>query len=137
MDNRIEVKLHFGRQFAGQLQAGNNSLPIGKGGQGFRPYELLLGALGACYYATFVDIADKMRLQYDQVAMDISGVKREEVPSTLKQAEIRFTVFGAQDEKGFDRALALAAKYCSVHATLSKVAEISTSLHFEPGEAQA
>lgn len=131
--DRVKVSLRFQQGFAGEMSTGTRSLPIGKGGQGFRPYELLLGALGACYYATFVDIAVKMRLQYERVEMDIDGLKREETPTTLKEARILFTVYGAEDEKGFARANALAAKYCSIHATLEKVAEITTELRFQPG----
>ena len=130
----IQVSLRFGQAFQGELQAGEKKLPIGKGATGFRPYELLLGALGACYYATFVDIARKMRLQYDEVKIAISGLKREEQPTTLKEADLAFTVYGAQDEKGFEKALKLAAKYCSIHATLEKVAEIRTTLRFVANE---
>lgn len=130
--DKIRVGLRFGPDFQGELQAGDRTLPVGKGGQGFRPYELLLGALGACYYATFVDIAKKMRLQYARVAFEIEGSKREETPTTLKEATIRFTVYGAEDQKGFERANQLAGKYCSIHATLEKVAELSTELRFEP-----
>lgn len=40
------------------------------------------------------------------------------------------TIRGAQDEKGFDRASELAAKYCSVHETIVQVADIALELRF-------
>ena len=60
----INVKLNFGRAFEGVLEAKNATAAIGKDKEGkLRPYDLMLGALGACYYATFVGIADKMKLE--------------------------------------------------------------------------
>ena len=91
---------------------------------------MMLGALGACYYATFLDIARKMRLQYTSATVDISGVKREEVPTTLQTVDMKVIIHGAADEKGFDRAAQLAAKYCSVHETIAKVATIKLDVSF-------
>ena len=104
---------------------------VGKGEGLLRPYELLLGALGSCYYSTFLDIAAKMRLKYAGARLHIRGVKREEAPTTLKTADMAFTILGAKDEKGFRRAAELAAKYCSVHETLTKVAQITLTVAFE------
>lgn len=123
-----KVVLRFGAEFSGELMGEKGSLSIGKAPEGFRPYELLLGALGACYYATFVDVAKKMRLQYERCEFDIRGVKREEVPTTLSTVEINFSVYGVKEERGFSRAAELAAKYCSVHETISKVADIKLNL---------
>lgn len=129
--SQIEVSLRFERGFSGELRTEHGNVPVGKGEGLQRPYELLLGALGACYYSTFVDIADKMRLQYAGADIHISGSKREEVPTTLKEARMVLTIRGARDKKGFDRAAQLAGKYCSVHATLEKVAVLSEELRFE------
>ncbi len=129
--SETNVKLRFTREFDGWLEAEHGSAKIGKAEEGkLRPYDLMLGALGACYYATFVGIADKMKLAYDRVEIDIHGVKREEVPTTLKTVDMVLKVYGAEDSKGFERASDLAAKYCSVHETISKVAEISLKVEF-------
>lgn len=129
--SETRVKLRFTREFEGWLEAENGSAAIGKHAEGkLRPYDLMLGALGACYYATFVGIADKMKLAYDRVEIDIHGVKREEVPTTLKTVDMVLKVAGAADSKGFERASDLAAKYCSVHETIAKVAEISLKVEF-------
>ncbi|HSK68529.1 MAG TPA: OsmC family protein [Candidatus Limnocylindria bacterium] len=102
------VRLEFGQGFAGVLRGGSAEVPVGQGG-GLRPYELLLGALGSCFYSTFLGIAAKMRLEYDSARVDVRGVKRDEVPTTLKDAWLTFTIIGAKDEKGFRRAAELAA----------------------------
>ena len=125
------VKLSFGRAFEGVLEAERAQAHIGKNQDGkFRPYDWMLGALGACYYATFVGIADKMKLAYDRAEIDISGIKREEVPTTLETVDMKVIIHGAQDQKGFDRASQLAAKYCSVHETIAKVATINLDVSF-------
>lgn len=125
------VNLSFENTFKGEMEASRGSLRIGQEEGAFAPYDLLLGALGACYYHTFVDIAVKMRLEYEGARFTIRGVKREEVPTTLRTVDMVFTIRGAKDQKGFARAAELAAKYCSVHATLEKVAEMRTELRFE------
>lgn len=125
------IQMRFERGFAGEMQTERSTAAIGKGEGRFSPYELLLGALGSCYYATFVDIANKMRLEYTGAAIDISGTKRTQVPTTLETATIRFTIQGAENQKGFARAAELAGNYCSIHHTLSQVATITTELLFE------
>lgn len=129
--SEISVKLAFGNGFEGTLYARNGSAAIGKGEGMLRPYDLQLGALGACYYSTFVDIAGKMRLEYEKAEIAILGVKREDTPTTLKTVTMDFTLYGVKEQKGFQRAAELAAKYCSVHETVSKVAEITLRITFE------
>ena len=126
----INVQLHFQDGFTGTLTARSVQTGIGHGG--FRPYEFLLGALGSCYYSTFLSILDKMRLSYREATLDITGQKREEVPQHLKAGHIVFTLSGVEDEDKARRAADLAAKYCSVYYTLSQVAELSVELKFLP-----
>lgn len=127
---QINVGLQFGREFEGELSSARAGAAIGMGDGQLRPYDMLLGALGACYYSTFVDIAKKMRLEYEGASIDISGVKRQEVPMTLATVDMVFTIRGVSDQKPFRRAADLAAKYCSVHETVSKVAEIRLDVRF-------
>ena len=124
--------LKFERQFEGVLEAEGAQAPVGKKTEGrLAPYDLLLGALGSCYYATFVGLADKMRLAYSRADIAIHGVKREEAPATLKTVDMVLTIHGASEGKGFQRAAELAAKYCSVHETIARVAEIRLEVVFE------
>ncbi|NLW19846.1 MAG: OsmC family protein [Clostridiales bacterium] len=130
--SETSVKLHFDRNFRGRLIAQGAQTDVGeKKDARLSPYDLLLGALGACFYHTFVGIADKKRLVYERAEIAIHGVKREEVPTTLKEVTMDLSIFGAQDQKGFERSAELAAKYCSVHETVSKVADITLNLHFK------
>lgn len=126
----VKVGLRFGSSFEGELTATHATASIGMGEGQLLPYDMLLGALGACYYSTFVDIAKKMHLVYEGASIDLHGIKRDEVPPTLREVDLVFTVHGASDRKGFERAAELAAKYCSIHETVSKVAEIRLDLRF-------
>lgn len=129
--NKTSVKLTFTNDFVGTVHAAHGEIPINQDGQSLLPYDMLLGALGSCFYATFLDIARKMRLEYDRAEIDVVGVKREETPTHLVTADMLFTIYGAKEEKGFQRAAELAAKYCSIHYTLSQVADIQLKLQFK------
>ena len=127
----ITVNMSFENSFRGSLSGLRGDVAIGSKDEGqMAPYELLLGALGACYYSTFLGIAEKMKLQFERAEFKIHGVKREDVPTMLQEVNILFTIHGAAEQKGFDRAAELVGKYCSIHATLEKVATMHTELQF-------
>ena len=126
----IDVTLKFERAFKGELQAKNTTVPIGSEAGTLAPYDMMLGALGSCYYANFRGIAEKMRLAYERVEISVHGVKREEIPTLLQEVEMVVTVYGAPEQNGFARAAELSGKYCSVHETIAQVAKIHTELRF-------
>ena len=126
----INVTLKFERAFKGELVAKNITVPIGSEAGTLAPYDMMLGALGSCYYSNFRGITEKMRLEYERVDISVRGVKREEIPTLLKEVEMVVTVYGAKEQKGFARAAELAGKYCSVHETIAQVAKIHTELRF-------
>jgi putative redox protein len=127
--NEISVLLTFGNEFEGTLRAAHHEVPVGSGKDGaLAPYDMMLGALGSCFYSTFTDIAKKMRLHYERAEVAIHGVKRAEVPTTLETVDMVFTVYDAADSRGFERATELAAKHCSEHETIAKVLAISLKL---------
>ena len=132
--SEVSVAMSFSNEFEGTMSTKNTQVEIGRNQGQLLPYDMMLGALGACYYATFVDVAKKMRLQYQRAAIDIKGVKREEVPTILKEVTMTLTIFGAVDEKGFQRASAMAAKYCSVHETISRVSDIDLVVKFSDAQ---
>lgn len=127
--NEISVRLDFKNTFQGILNAGERTAPVGQ--NGFRPYEMLLGALGGCYYATLVDIAGKMRLKYREATVAVQGRKRRETPTHLEWCELTLAVKGAEDKEKTERAAQLAAKYCSVYYTISQVCKIELKVTLE------
>lgn len=128
---KTSVRLEFTNDFVGTVHAEHGDIHINREGQAIMPYDMLLGALGSCFYSTFLDIARKMRLEYEKADIDIVGVKREETPTHLVTVDRLFTLYGVKDDKGFQRAAELAAKYCSIHHTLSQVADIQLLVEFK------
>jgi len=103
---------------------------IGSGTGQFYPYDLLLGALSACFYSTLHDILEKRKEAIPSIEIVVTGEKRTEVPTTLEWVHLEITVTGDVNEKQFLRSVDLAAKYCSVHETISKVAKMSHEVKF-------
>lgn len=101
----------------------------------WRPYELLFTALASCMYSTFLDVINKKKLEYNTITISVDGEKVDDVPSFLKTADIVFTISGAEKDNEkisarFEKSLILAEKYCSIYNTLTKIAQLKSSLMF-------
>lgn len=124
------IKLAFTDGFKGLMTAPSGTVPIGLTEGGVAPYNLLFGALGSCFYSTFLSIVKKKHLTLEKTELTISGHKRDAVPPTLDHVVIHMAITGASDEQGIRRSAELGAEYCSIHATVSKVAEIKLEVVF-------
>lgn len=122
------IKFNWENSFNGVMSAPAGDIKIGE--DGFRPYNLLLGALGSCFYATLVTIVNKKRLTFDGVTMEINGEKRTTIPTTLEWAEMKVVVKNPSNEEQFKKSIELAAKNCSIHETIAKVADIKIITDF-------
>ena len=100
------------------------------------PYDMLLGALSSCFYYTLLEILEKRNEAVPGIEIVVSGEHREKVPTTLERVNMDITVFGKVDENKFLRFVDLAAKYCSIHQTISKVATITHEIHFVAVESE-
>lgn len=129
----LKVKTSYTPEIS-KLETYRAALRYGSGRDEFFPYDLLLGALSACFYATLRDILEKQKAEIPSVEITITGEKRTEVPTTLKWVNMEINVKGEVNQKQFSRAVDLAAKYCSIHETISKVAVMSHEVHFEGNE---
>jgi len=126
-----DVEVQFSREFKGVLDTGQTTAKVGKEPGELAPYDMLFAALASCLYATFLDIVDKKKIDFQSAKVTVSGEKREEVPTVLKWVKVKYEIQGSDNEKGLMRSAELAAKYCSVYQTLSQVAEMSWDLEFE------
>ena len=131
----IEVKKVEGLKLIGKNDSGHEIvIDTGKeyGGHdsGPKPMELLLLSLGSCTLMDVISLIDKMRVDYDDITVKVSGERRNEHPKTFKNIEIKYIVYGKDpDESKIKKAIALSIeKYCSVHSMLEKTASISNSL---------
>jgi len=115
-----------------RLENDRATVKIGSEEGEFFPYDFLLGALSACFHSTLVDILIKSKVEIPPIEIVVTGEKRKEIPTTLKWVNLEITVFGEVNEKQFLRYVDLAAKYCSVHETISKVATMTHEVKFSP-----
>lgn len=130
MGNKITI--NFNNGFNGISRNENGSV-LDVASEKWSPYELLFTALASCMYATFLDVIEKKKLDYEEVTITVEGEKIDEIPSFLSTAEIVFTVTGARkdDEKTksrFEKSLQLSEKYCSIYNTLTKVAKLQSRI---------
>jgi putative redox protein len=124
------IQLQFSNTFVGSMTSPSGRVVLGSQPDGIAPYHLLYGALGSCFYATFLSVANKKQLVFKDANLEISGVKRDTVPATLESVKIVFTIRGGQDEAQLKTSAELGAKYCSIHETISQVATIDLVVNF-------
>jgi len=124
------VSMTFNDQFKGTLETNQSSLSIGMEQGDFRPYQLLFGALGSCFYATFLSVSKKMRLSFDEAIVTVDGKKRTTIPETLEVVYLTLTIKGGSDHEKLKKAAKLGADYCSIHETIKQVADINLEVIF-------
>jgi len=129
-----KIKIEFQNGFSGRA-SNESGAELQVSPDNWRPYELLFTALASCMYATFLDVINKKKLDYDTVTISIDGEKIDDVPSFLKTADIVFTISGAEKDNEkiaarFEKSLGLAEKYCSIYNTLTKIADLNATLVF-------
>jgi putative redox protein len=90
------------------------------------PMELLLLALGACTATDVVIILEKKRQPLESLEVVCSGERAPSHPMVWARLEVLYRLRGKLDEGAVQRAIELSeAKYCSVSATLKKIATLS------------
>lgn len=125
------IKLDFSNTFKGVVYAPHGQVKIGTDDGDLLPYHLLFGALGSCFYSTFLTIVKKKRLTFDGATLEISGKKREIDPPTLEYVKIEMVIKNPSNEEQFLKSAELGAKYCSIHETIKQVAKIEMDVKFE------
>jgi putative redox protein len=125
------INLKFDSKYVGELSSPSGTIKLGSQENGMKPYHLLFGALASCFYATFLSVAEKMRVSFTDVDIEVSGNKRDETPATLDQVTIQMVVYNGTDQTKLKRAAELGAQYCSIHETISRVAKMDLVVTFE------
>ena len=128
-----QATISFNSKHEGRLEAENGETAVSFKGNGFQPYELLLGGYASCLHATFLGIAKKKRLSFDDVTYDVYSTKREEVPTLLNYVKTTVTFTGVEEksESKIIKSLELAEKYCSISAMINGVAEMEFEYNFK------
>lgn len=98
----------------------DGSEAIGGEGMGVRPMELILMALGSCSVFDLSTILKKQRQDIQDIQVEVSAERREEIPNIFTKIHISFSLKGEIDLEKAHKATELAVKkYCSVHDMLA------------------
>lgn len=126
--NRLNDAFHFeAKNEEGNAVHLDAAPAIGGSGQGMRPMQLLLAALGGCSAIDLIQILKKQKQQVDDVKIIVTGEREPDaVPSLYRKVHAHFRLFGVIEAGKAERAVSLAVdKYCSVAKTLEPHASVS------------
>ncbi len=124
------IMLEFSNDFVGKMISPTGTVLIGDQPNGLQPYHLLFGALGSCFYSTFLAIATKKRLTFDNVKIEVSGQKRTGEVQLLEWVEIKVVISNPSNEVLLTKSAELGTRFCSIHNTIAKVAEMKLEVSF-------
>jgi putative redox protein len=134
-----EVKVRWigEHQFVG-IDSTNHSVVISSPEEdiGMKPSDLLLVSLASCSAYDVVEILKKKRLRLLGLEVRVQAEQDPEPPWTFRRIHLEYLVKGPGiPEKAVRDAIAISEKkYCSVAATVSGVAEVTS--HFQIQEDQ-
>ncbi len=127
--SQVKVRWVKGKQFVG-MDSTSHSLVMSSSeeGTGLKPSDLLLLGLGGCTGVDVISILEKQRQKVTDLEITISGEQDPEPPWTFRRIDIEYLLRGkGLKEEVVRRAIQLSEeKYCSVGATISSVAEITS-----------
>ena len=122
----VAVRQVQGRRF--EVEARGLSLVVdrleeeGGPGDGFRPTELLLGALGACMMGTMLGFAENQDIPVESVQVLLSDEVAEH-PKRIGRMRVEMQVGGAISESQAASLRRVAAR-CKIHSTLAGAPEV-------------
>ncbi|MBI4195770.1 MAG: OsmC family protein [Betaproteobacteria bacterium] len=117
---RIEVSARGNRLIVDEIYAD------GRVGMGFRPTELLLGALGACTMGTVLTFCKNMNIPVESFVIDVEG-KRETSPERISEIQVSLRLAGDIPEQRLET-LKRVAKGCRIHHTITQSPPIGIEL---------
>ncbi len=125
------VRWVTGKQFVGTDSRNQSVVLSGDDpAKGVSPSQMLLIGLSACTAYDVVEIMAKKRKPLTMLEIIAEGEQDAKPPWAYKHIHLKYRVCGKElTQKALDQAVALSQKkYCSVAATISGVAQISTSI---------
>jgi putative redox protein len=96
---------------------------------GMKPAEVLLVALGGCTGVDVVSILQKSRQHLTGLEIELTGEQDADPPWAYRKIHIQYSLRGSGlSTEAVERAIRLSEeKYCSVRATISGTAEVTSS----------
>ena len=118
-------------QFKGTMETPTGKTILGDQENGIYPYHLMFGAIGSCFYSTFLSIAKKKRLSFDKATLEVSGNKGtgKEV-NLLEKVIIKLIITNPSNEKGLAKSADWGTRFCSIHEMVSRIADIELIVEF-------
>lgn len=127
---KVEVRQIEGRRMEidarGVTTVVDDLVADGGPGDGFRPTELLVGALGACTMGTVLTFAKNTGMDVTGVSMTLEAEKAS-APSRVASISMVLEVAGDLDEGDLERLWRVAAA-CTVHNTLKNEPTVDLKL---------
>lgn len=127
----VELERIEGRRFAirarGLEVIVDDTIEAGGPGDGFRPTELLLGALAACMAGTMTNFANGREIQLGGISMTLSD-EVAKAPTRIGRIEVVMSVEAEASQREAE-SLERVAGACKIHNTLGNAPEID--LRFE------
>jgi putative redox protein len=128
----VRVRWIGGHQFVG-IDSTNHSVVLSspEEGTGMKPSDLLLLSLASCSAYDVVEILKKKRLRFLGLEVKVQAEQDPEPPWAFRKIHLEYLVRGPRiPEKAVRDAIEISEKkYCSVVATVSGVAEVTS--HFQ------
>lgn len=133
---RLNDAVHFeAKNDDGNTIHMDGSPDIGGEGKGVRPMQALLMSLAGCSSIDVVTLLKKMRQPLEDIRVEVSGERVDEVPAVFKKIHMKFILKGDLDTEKVKKAIGMSVeKYCSVGRMLDKTAEITWGVEIEKAE---
>jgi len=127
-----QVTWFGGKQFVG-VDSSKHSVVMSAqdeaNGTGMKPSEMLLVALAGCTAVDVVQILEKKRQDLRGLEINVKAEQEQNPPWAFRHIYLEYVVSGRgiKDKAVADAIRISEEKYCSVKATISGVAEVTTS----------
>lgn len=106
---------------------------VGGEGNGFRPKELMLGALAGCTAMDVIAILRKMKCEPEAFRVEVTAEETGEHPRVFTAFHIKYLVRGAVPEAKLQKAINLSQeRYCGVTVMYRSFAEVTHEYVIEP-----
>jgi putative redox protein len=100
---------------------------------GVRPKALILTSLAGCTAIDVVELLKKMRVEFSDFSIKVSGELTEEPPTTYHTVKLTYAVKlnNADDRAKMEKAVNLSQeKYCGVSAMVKKFADLQVDIEY-------
>ena len=132
----VEQRTFLGESGSGHSVVMDGAPDAGGHDLGVRPMEMLLLGMGGCTAFDVVDILQKGREPVEDVVIELSGERSEEIPKVFTRIDVKYIITGkGLNPDKVERAVHLSAgKYCSATIMMGATAEITHTIEIVESE---